>query len=190
MHVLNKSFYSRDPAIVAQELLGKILVRKLDNKILSGKIVETEAYYADKDPASRAYKTHTNFAQLMRDEPGRTFIYMVHNNWLLNFVTMPKGTAAAVLIRAIEPLEGIEIMKRNRKFDGYQLTNGPGKLTKALGITKELSGIGIVNENSELIVVDSQAKFDIGKSNRIGVTKDLKRKLRFYIKENPFVSKF
>ena len=90
MDILSKEFFINDAAVVAKQLLGKILVRKFNGYLLSGKIVETEAYFGGKDPASRAYKGYNNFAKLMWDEPGKVFIYMVHANWLFNIVTMPK----------------------------------------------------------------------------------------------------
>ena len=191
MRVLTRKFYEREPSIVAKELLGKILVRKIDSKTLTGKIVETEAYYGEKDPASRAYRGKMRFNELMYAEPGRTFIYMVHGNWLLNLVAHQKGEVGAVLLRAIEPVQGIETMQKNRKVkDLYNLTNGPGKLTKALAITKELNGIDVTTRKSELIVAEGKKEeFEISSSHRIGVKKDLPRELRFFIKGNKFVSK-
>ncbi len=190
MKVLPKEFYERDPALVAKDLLGKILLRKINSKILSGKIVETEAYYGKRDPASRAYSGRPKYcAKLLYDEPGKTLVYNVHNNWLFNVVAHEKGKVGAVLIRAIEPLKGIEIMKKNRKVKRiFDLTNGPGKLSKALGITKKLNGKDITN-NKEITILDNKEKFEILSSHRIGVTKDLKRNLRFFIKGNKFVSR-
>ena len=190
MKILPKSFYIRDPAKVAKELLGKILIRKLDNGLLSGKIVETEAYYGKNDPASRAFTT-PKMASQMWNEGGKTFVYMVHNNWLLNIVTGKKGIPSAVLIRAIEPIKGIETMKNHRKKDGFLLTNGPGKLTQALRITKEQHDISVYSKNSDLTIADSNnpQSLNISFSHRIGVSKDLKRKLRFYIKDNKWVSR-
>jgi DNA-3-methyladenine glycosylase len=192
MRILPRKFYERDPALVARSLLGKILVREVNSKILSGKIVETEAYYGKKDPASRAYSGRPKFcAKLMHGKPGVTLIYMVHNNWLLNFVAHRRNETGAVLIRAIEPLEGIETMKMNRRVDDlYRLTNGPGKLTKALAITKELNGIDVTDGKSKLVVVEGcKEKFKVSSSRRIGVRKDLPQNLRFFVKESKFVSK-
>jgi DNA-3-methyladenine glycosylase len=191
MKILNKKFYERDPAIVAKELLGKILIRKLGKKNLAGKIVETEAYYGKEDPASRAYSGRPKYCvKLLYDNPGKALIYNVHNNWLFNIVAHQKEKAGAVLIRALEPLEGIEIMKNNRKeIDVKRLTNGPGKLTKAFRITKDLNGIYITRKKSEILILNNKEKFEICSSHRIGVTKDLKKKLRFFIKGNEFVSR-
>jgi len=189
--ILGRRFYERDPAIVAKDLLGKILVRRIDSEVLSGKIVETEAYYGERDPASRAYKGRMKFNELMYAEPGRTFIYMVHGNWLLNIVAHLKGEVGAVLIRAVEPVEGIRIMEKNRKVENFHsLTNGPGKLTKALAITKELNGIDVTDCKSELIMLEEdEEEFEISSSHRIGVKMDLPQELRFYIKGSRFVSK-
>jgi len=192
MKPLPKSFYERDPATVARELLGKTLVRRLNHQTLSGKIVETEAYYGVNDPASKAYKGRKIFNELMFLDVGKAFIYMVHGNWLLNIVAHPKGGVGAVLIRAIEPLQGIEAMKKNRGVeDLYALTSGPGKLTKALGITKEQNGLDITKAENEIAVFEGvvEEDFEICTSHRIGVKRDLPQELRFYIKGNRFVSK-
>ena len=192
MKVLPKDFYERDPALVAKELLGKILVRRLGFEVLSGKIVETEAYYGKNDPASRAYTGRKIFNELMFLDVGKAFIYMVHANWLLNIVAHLKNDVGAVLIRAIEPLEGIEIMRKNRKVEDIRnLTSGPGKLTKALAITKEQNGIDVTEISSELTIAEGKMEsFEIETSHRIGVKNDLPRELRFFVKGNKFVSKF
>ncbi|MCD6431873.1 DNA-3-methyladenine glycosylase [Candidatus Bathyarchaeota archaeon] len=192
MKVLPKDFYERDPALVAKELLGKILVRRLGSEVLSGKIVETEAYYGKNDPASRAYTGRKIFNELMFLDVGKAFIYMVHANWLLNIVAHLKNDVGAVLIRAIEPLEGIEIMRKNRKVEDIRnLTSGPGKLTKALAITKEQNGIDVTEISSELTIAEGKMEsFEIETSHRIGVKNDLPRELRFFVKGNKFVSKF
>lgn len=190
MKVLPKEFYDRDSAQVAMDLLGKVLVRKLENKVIAGKIVETEAYYGLKDPSSRAFTT-PKMAAAMWGHPGQAFVYMVHNNWLFNIVTEKEGVPAAVLIRAIEPIEGEEEMANHRRMERFNISNGPGKLTRALKIEKPHNGIKVYDSNSEIVISDEVEKqdFKISSSNRIGVKKDLKRKLRFYIKDNKWVSK-
>jgi DNA-3-methyladenine glycosylase len=191
MKILPKKFYERDTAVVAKDLLGKILVRRLNKKKLGGIIVETEAYYGKEDPASRAFSGRPKYCvKLLHDEPGKVLIYNVHNNWLFNIVAHEKGKVGAVLVRAIEPLNGIEEMRKNRKVkDLHDLTNGPGKLTKALNITKDLNGIFVTDEKSEIIVLDNKLNFVLGSSKRVGVTKDLPFNLRFFVKGNPFVSR-
>jgi len=192
MMIVPKRFYERDPAHVAKDMLGKVLVRKLQSNVLSGRIVETEAYYGRDDPASRAYGGRKTFNELMFLDVGKAFIYMVHGNWLLNVVAHVEGEVGAVLIRAIEPLEGVETMLKNRRVRKIrELTNGPGKLTKALAITKDLNGVDITKVDSELFVAKGRdKKFHVDTSHRIGVKADLPQKLRFFIKGNMFVSKF
>jgi len=191
MKVLPREFYERDPAEVARGLLGKMLLRRLDSQILSGKIVETEAYYGEEDPASKAYRGRKKFNEPMFLDAGKTFIYMVHGNWLLNIVAHPRGGVGAVLIRAIEPLAGIALMMRNRGVNSLErLTNGPGRLSKAMAITKELNGIDVTDENSVLKIVEGEPEgFEIASTHRIGVRHDLPRKLRFYVVGNKYVSK-
>ena len=183
--ILPKKFYNRDPAIVAEELLGKIIVKR-NGDVLSGRIVETEAYYGLSDPASRARKG----AKIMWAAPGVAFIYMVHGNWLFNVIAMPKGEPSGVLIRAVEPIEGIEIMKRNRGMEELRkLTSGPGKFTKAFGIDKRYDGIKIYGRGTPIFIKDGKFEGEIVRSYRIGVKEDLPVPLRFYIKGNKFVSK-
>jgi len=173
---MNKEFFNMSAEQVARELLGKILVRNVDGKEMKARIVETEAYYDEKDPASRACK-NGDLKETMKMEEGTILVYGVHNNWLINFVTGEEGEAAAVLLRALEPLN-------------FSIKcNGPGLLTKALQIDKRFHKQSIIN-NKELFVIDGDKEnFEIVESNRIGVRKDLKKKLRFYIKGNEHVSR-
>ena len=189
INVLNQDFFSQDASEVAKKLLGKHLVRQFGNTTMSGRIVETEAYYGENDPPSRAYKGYNNFARLMWDRPGTIFIYMVHANWLMNVVTMAVGTPSAVLIRAIEPLEGLEIMKMNRYKHGKDLTNGPGKLTQAMMIDKSFNGLMATGESGDIFIKNSFETVSINSSNRIGVREDLTTKLRFFEEGNKFVSR-
>jgi len=188
--ILPREFYERDSEVVAKELLGKRLMRRLDENLLEGIIVETEAYYGLDDPASRAYHGIKNYNRLMWSEVGRAFIYNVHKYWIFNIVAHESKQIGAVLIRAIEPTKGIEVMKRNRQVKRESdLTNGPGKLTMALKIDKSLNGISVTSPGSEIVITGSNMEFEIGSSHRIGVKKDLDRKLRFFIKENKYVSR-
>ncbi|MEM5806628.1 MAG: DNA-3-methyladenine glycosylase [Candidatus Aenigmatarchaeota archaeon] len=179
MKILKKSFYKRDTKEVAKDLLGKYLIREFDNKKLIGKIVEVEAYYGKEDPASRAYLGFPKYVvNSLYGDVGITLIYMVHSNWLLNIVAHQKNKAGAVLIRAIEPIKNIN-------FE----TNGPGKLTKALKIDKSLNGIKVYKKGLLYIAKGKEEKFEIESSKRIGVKRDLEENLRFYIKDNKFVSR-
>lgn len=191
MKPLPKSFYERDTAQVARELLGKVLVYRSPDGATSGKIVETEAYYGKGDPASRASRKRTKLNWLMWEKGGLLFIYMVHAQWLFNITTEREHVPGAVLIRALEPLEGVEMMKQRRGTTNERnLTSGPGKLTRAMGITYAHHGRDITNPKSELMIASGGDKpVKIAYSHRIGVSADLKRKLRFYIRGNPHVSK-
>ncbi|MCD6221269.1 DNA-3-methyladenine glycosylase [bacterium] len=189
--ILKKKFFEREPDIVAKELPGKKFVRKVNNKTLSGIIVETEAYFGEDDPASRAYrKKSALFYNKMASKPGTLLIYMVHNNYLLNIISHKKNEVGAVLIRAVEPVEGIEIMKKNRKKEKIEeLASGPGKFTQSFKIDKKQDGIDITSKECEIFIVDEKREVKIKTSKRIGVKKDMKRNLRFFIDNNKFVSK-
>jgi DNA-3-methyladenine glycosylase len=188
--LLSLSFYSRDPAVVARGLLGKRLVRVLNGEDLEGTVVETEAYYGAEDPASRAFRGRKNYNRLMWGESGRVFIYNVHKYWMLNVVAHEPDEIGAVLIRAIEPTRGIESMMSNRPVkEPRALTSGPGKLTLALGIDKGSQGVSVLSLGSEIRIYDAASDPVIGTSRRIGVTRDLDRDLRFYVKGNPYVSR-
>ena len=154
-------------------------------------IVETEAYYGQKDPASRAYNGLKSYNKSMWSSPGNLFIYNVHKYWMLNIVAHHPNEIGAVLIRAIEPINGIEYMKKNRQTDDiYQLTNGPGKLTIAFKIDNSLNEMNITSEKNHINIIKYKADFKISSSKRIGVKKDLKQNMRFFIDSNRYVSKY
>ncbi len=191
MILIPRSFYERDTALVARELLGKKLVHRSPEGTTSGRIVETEAYYGRRDPASRASRKKTKLNWLMWEGGGLVFVYMVHANWMFNVTTEREGVPGAVLIRALEPLEGLELMKRRTKTsDERNLASGPGKLTQAMGITYANHGLDLTDSKGEIAITGGMSEpIEIASSHRIGVSADLKRKLRFYIKGNPYVSK-
>jgi DNA-3-methyladenine glycosylase len=176
---MDKEFFERDARDVARDLLGKILVRKLKEngkeKKLRARIVETEAYYGREDPASRACKGG-DLRKVMEMDASTILVYGVHNNWLINFVTDKKGEASAVLLRALEPLN----FKAN--------TKGPGLLTRALNIGKDFHCKDIC-DNEGLWLENDKIRIDIKEAKRIGVKKDLETPLRFYIKNNEYVSR-
>ncbi|HIQ13112.1 MAG TPA: DNA-3-methyladenine glycosylase [Thermoprotei archaeon] len=181
--IIEKSFYEPRPDIVAKKILGKILLRIEGDILMGGMITEVEAYFGPEDPASRASKKGW-IGEAMKRDPGYTLVYMVHGYWLLNIVTT-LGGAGAVLIRGIEPLIGIEHMRRYRGvFKKNILTSGPGRLTRALNITKELDNIPVYNVESCIQILDylDIDEYDIERSHRIGVSKDLHEPYRFYIK--------
>ena len=189
--IIPRRFYERDPEVVAKDLLGKIIVRRLDDNILSGMIVETEAYYGPGDPASRAYDGMKNFNRPMWLDPGVAFIYNVHKYWMFNVVAHEPGGVGAVLIRAVEPIDGVEIMMKNRGVynELIELTSGPGRFTVAFKIDKSLNGTNLTSAENPIYITDNKVQFEISSSKRIGVRADLDRDLRFYIKGNKFVSK-
>jgi len=176
MKPLPRSFYDRDTRIVARQLLGKYLIRKIGRKELIGKIVETEAYL-ESDPASHSYKGPTPRSAPMFEEPGHAYVYFIYgNHYCLNAVTERSGKAGAVLIRALEPIKGIK-----------SATNGPGKLTKALQIDKGFNRADLIR--GKLVVASGKTeRFIVTATTRIGITKASKSKLRFYIQNSPFVS--
>jgi len=187
---LTKLFYARDTAEAARDLLGKKLVRRLGGESLEGLIVETEAYYGVDDPASRAYRGRKRYNAVMFGEPGCLFVYNVHRYWMLNFVAHEPGKVGGVLIRALEPIEGVEAMMVNRPVeDVRELTSGPGKLTLALEVDKSLNGRSATGLNCPVHVLDNRFVFEVGESHRVGVKADLPRKLRFYVHGNRFVSR-
>jgi len=188
--VLSGRFYARDTAAVARGLLGKVLVRRLGGESLGGVIVETEAYYGVDDPASRAYHGRKRYNAAMFGEPGRLFIYNVHRYWMLNFVAHEQGEVGGVLVRALEPTIGVEKMMENRPVEKLEdLTSGPGRLTVALGVDKSLDGSPVDDESCPVYVLDNRPDFEVGRSGRIGVSRDLPVELRFYVKGSGFVSR-
>ena len=141
MKILYRKFYHRDTLRVARELLGKRLVRQVNGLELSGMIVETEAYCGEADSACHAHRGKTPRNAVMFGEPGHAYVYFTYGmHYMLNLVTEEEENPCAVLIRAIEPMEGIGEMESRRKRKGTELTNGPAKLCQALSIDKSLNG--------------------------------------------------
>ncbi len=189
MKVLPLSFYARSPDFVARELLGKRLVRRLEGAQLEGVIVETEAYFGEDDPASRAYLGRKRYNSQMWGESGTLFVYNVHRYWMLNVVAHELNEVGGVLFRAIEPIRGVEVMLRNRPVHRItELTSGPGKLSVALRIEPSMTGINVTNSESAVFILDDESLGYLS-SRRVGVTVDLPRDLRFYVEGNPYVSK-
>ncbi len=184
---LLRDFYTRDTVIVAQALLGKILVYSSPQGVVSGRIVETEAYIAE-DPANQAFKGITSRNKVMFGEAGHAYIYFIYGKYYcFNVVTLP---GEAVLIRALEPTKGVDLMCQRRKTDNtLALCSGPAKLVMAMGITPEMNGKDITDGN--LVIEDAPVipPEAIVTTNRIGIVKAAEKPLRFYIKNSPFVSK-
>ncbi len=192
-HVIEKEFYKRHTVDVAKDLLGKTLVRVTNGNVLSGTIVESEAYGSADDPASHSYRGKTERNGVMFGEAGHAYVYFTYgNHYCLNIVAKEDAApAGAVLIRAIEPKEGVSFMRRYRKTsDLYNLTSGPGKLTQALKVTKRQNGVD-VTKKEELYVVNGKHIKESEKvaTSRIGIRVALDKPWRFLIAENGFVSR-
>src|SRR3989338_11503532 len=168
---IDRNFFSKPADKVAKDLLGKILCRKINKEIFRAKIIETEAYFGEKDPASWARYGKKKSNILMWDSPGKILIKNVHKYKMLNFITGKKDEASAVLIRALEPLN----------FEAK--CPGPGLITECLQINKEFNGEEIIkNKKIWIEESDKKEKLEIFRDFRVGVKNDLKEKLRFYIK--------
>lgn len=194
---LKKNFYRRELLKVANDLLGKILV-KIDRKnILAGKIVEVEAYHGNFDKASHAFIGITKRNEVMFESGGCLYVYFTYGaHHCCNVVTGKKGEGTAVLIRAVEPVSGIEKIIKNRfgrklKNDKeiFTLTNGPGKVCQAFGIDRTHSGIDLTG--NKIFILDGKkiSRKEIGISMRIGITRSVDLPWRFFIKNNPYLSR-
>lgn len=176
-------------AKVAPRLLGCYMVRELEGRRLVGKIVETEAY-DQTDAASHSYRGRTPRTDVMFGPAGHVYVYFTYGmHYCMNVVCGPVGRGAAVLIRAIEPLEGIDVMTRNRHgIAGSSLTNGPAKLCYALGVDKTMNGHDLHERPLQLVINPPEAAKNIVQTTRIGITKDAHRPWRFYLKNSAYVS--
>jgi len=186
---LPRRFYLQPTIEAAPALLGKVLVHCTSEGIIAGRIVETEAYLCD-DPACHASRGMTRRNAAMFGEPGHAYVYFTYGMYFcLNAVTSDKGIGEAVLVRAAEPLDGIEIMKRNRKTDLVtNLASGPGKLCQAFGLDLSHNGLGLTK--SELMIVDDGfAPGEIVTATRIGIRLAADKPWRFYLAANPHVSR-
>ena len=191
---LPRSFYSRPSLDVASDLLGKVLVRRLNRRNLTGKIVETEAYVGPHDLACHASKGHTPRTSVMFGPPGHTYVYMIYGfHFCLNVVTEPVGYPAAVLIRAVEPLENLDLMRklRNNPERETNIASGPGKLCMAMSIDRQLNGADLLG--TTIWIEDRNLDpGPIRTSPRVGVDyageyKD--KPWRFFVDGSPHVSR-
>jgi DNA-3-methyladenine glycosylase len=187
---LPREFYDRDPAIVARELLGKLLIRRSLDGTCVGRIVETEAYLSADDPACHAHRGKTRRNASMFGMPGHAYVYMIHAKWCFNTVTEAEHCGSAVLVRAIEPLRGIELMQQRRATDKLlDLGRGPARLCQALGITGQLDGWDLTQRKSLWIADDGlKTAESIIATPRIGISRAAELPLRFCYAGSPFVS--
>ena len=177
---------------MSRDLLGKILECRTERGVASGIIVETEAYIGEDDPACHAAAGRTRRTEPLYGRPGLSYVYFIYGvHWCFNAVTRAEGLPSAVLVRALEPLEGIELMRERRgpKISDVNLTNGPGKLCAALGIDKKLNGVSL--QSGALVIRDGDTVPDsqVVTATRIGITKAADWPLRYYIKGNAWVSR-
>lgn len=194
---IDKSFYQRELLKVAKELLGKILVKKEEKKIIAGKIVEVEAYHGDFDEAAHSFHGITKRTEIMFNEGGYLYVYFTYGaHHCCNVVTGKKGQGTAVLIRAVEPLSGIDEMIRNRfrrklksEKEIFNLTSGPGKTCQAFGINRTYSGTDLTGNQIFILDDEKIPNKAIGISTRIGITKSVDLPWRFFIKNNSYLSR-
>jgi DNA-3-methyladenine glycosylase len=187
--VLNRAEMPVDTAGLARFLIGKMLVRTLPEGVASGRIVETEAYSIG-DAAGHAYRGITPRNRALFLERGHAYVYLAYGiSFMLNVSSETPGVGAGVLIRAIEPTDGIAIMARNRGTERVRdLARGPGRLAMALGIDRRLDGIDLCQAGPLWIGTDGHAPDEIGQGKRIGITRAADSLLRFYVRGNLFVS--
>jgi len=196
LHKLPVEFYQKDVLKIAPSLLGKYLVKKEGQKYLLGKIVEVEAYVDKIDEASHSFIGITKRNEVMFASGGKLYVYFIYgNHFCCNVVCGKEGVGSAVLIRALEPLQEMEVMAQRRfqksEVTGKEflnLTNGPGKICKAFNITKDQNGIDLCGEEIFIAEGEKIPKKNIIQAPRIGIKKSAELLWRFYLKDNPFVS--
>jgi DNA-3-methyladenine glycosylase len=186
---LPHAFYDRTTTDVAQGLLCRVMVHETAEGPLAGLIVETEAYGPD-DPANHAFRGMTRRNAAMFGPPGRLYVYRIYGMyWCCNAVTGPEGAGEAVLIRALEPLSGLDGMRRNRGIEDVRLLcKGPGRLCQALGITGEHNGTDLA-AGPVYIAGDGLGDPEVVETGRVGITKGADLPWRYYVAGSPYVSK-
>lgn len=197
MQKLPISFYTRNVHIVAKELLGKIFVRKYSSRFLSGRIVEVEAYDGSVDESAHSFIGKTKRNEVMFNGGGLLYVYFTYGmHFCANVVTGKVNEGCAVLIRAVEPIDGIDLMSQNRfhkislsEKEKLNLTNGPAKFCQAFAITKEQNGISLLSDEIFIVNANKINPSEIVNSKRIGIKKSVDLPWRYFIKDNPFVSK-
>ena len=194
---LKKSFYRREVIVVARDLLGKVLVKSNGKEILAGKIVEVESYHGDIDAAAHSYGGITKRNEIMFEAGGYLYVYFTYGaHHCCNVVTGKKGHGTAVLIRAIEPIIGLNRMIKNRferklknEKEIFNLTSGPGKVCQAFKLDRSHSGTDLTGNKIFILNGEKIKSRDIGISKRIGITRSVDLPWRFFIKDNPYLSR-
>jgi DNA-3-methyladenine glycosylase len=198
--VLPREFFNRDPATVARELLGKLLIRREGRTLLAGRVVEDEAYLGNEDPAAHAFAGKTARNAVLFGPPGHAYVYFIYgNHYCLNVSCMPAGVGEGVLFRALEPVFGVEKMAEARGLELPEsprpaqlrmISSGPGRMAEALDITRQRDNDkDLTSREAGLWLADDGFRPErIVATPRIGITKAMERPLRFVIGGNPFVS--
>jgi DNA-3-methyladenine glycosylase len=186
---VDRSELPNDTIALARYLIGKVVVRELPEGVASGRIVETEAYVVG-DAAGHAYRGITPRNRSLFLERGHAYVYLAYGiSYMLNVSSEMPGIGAGVLIRALEPLEGIPLMRVNRGIERLRdLARGPGRLAAALRIDRTLDGLDLCREGPLWLGRDDHEPGEIGESIRIGISRDAHRLLRFYLRGSSFVS--
>ena len=190
---LTQSFFERDTVALSRALLGKKLVTRSRGLVTAGIIVEVEAYLGHSDPACHAARGMTARNGVMFKDAGHCYVYLIYGMYYcVNVVSDREGVGSAVLVRAVEPLEGVSIMERRRGSKvrtPYDLARGPGRLCEALGIATSFSGHHLTASDRIWIEPHSEiAQRSVGVSGRIGISKGAELPLRFFVKNSPWVS--
>jgi DNA-3-methyladenine glycosylase len=195
LRILSRNFYDRDPRLVGPDLLGKILVRRDGRRLLTGRIVEVEAYLGTEDAAAHSFVGKTARNAVLFGRPGRAYVYFIYGaHYCLNVSCLPDGVPGGILFRAVEPMQGINTMFKLRGIDESsdlrRLTRGPGRLAAAFGITRERdNGKDLTSSRSDLYIADDgAAPPEVMITKRIGIKKAADMPLRYIVPGNKFVS--
>ncbi len=185
---LSRSFYNRPTLEICQEILGMHIVHRIERGTISARIVEVEAYIGEADPACHASVGLTERNKIMYGPPGRSYIYFIYGMYYcLNFVTEARGFPAAILLRAAEPVDGIELMARASRTQGSRMLSGPGKFCRAFGLTKEHNGLDLTGRR--LYLEDRGTGVHcVASGPRVGIRKGCDMLWRFYDAGSPSVS--
>jgi DNA-3-methyladenine glycosylase len=188
---LPRSFYARETLAVARELLGALLVHDTAAGRTAGRIVEVEAYVGEEDAACHAAAGQTARTDPLYGPPGHAYVYFIYGmHWCFNAVTRRRGLPSAVLVRALEPVEGLDLMRRRRsRRDGRELTNGPGKLAQALAIGPAQNRADLTRGPLTICRGEPVAERDVVWAPRIGIRVAADLPYRAYVRGNPFVSR-
>lgn len=187
-----RSFYARPTVEVARSLLGTILLHRTSEGLLAGMIVEVEAYLGQDDPAAHSSAGRTARTRVIFGDPGRAYVYKIYGlHYCLNVVAEPGGTPGCVLLRALEPVCGIDAMRSRRMAArrADQIANGPAKLTQAMGIGMEAYGADLLGEPLSIRLPREELEVEVGTAKRIGIRKARELDLRFFIADNEHVSR-